>query len=44
MIFRFLGRTAGAATQVTTAFLRYVLDLLFTSLRSAAQRALALIR
>jgi triacylglycerol lipase len=44
MIFKFLGRTAMTATQVTTAFLRYVLDLLFTSLRSAAHRALALIR
>ena len=44
MIFKFLGRTAVTATQITTAFLRYVLDLLFTSLRSAAHRALALIR
>jgi triacylglycerol lipase len=44
MIFRFLGRTVSAGVQITTAFLRWVLDLLFTSLRSAAQRALALIR
>ncbi|MFL6626179.1 MAG: lipase family protein [Burkholderiaceae bacterium] len=44
MIFRFLGRTVTAGVQITTAFLRWVLDLLFTSLRSAAQRALALIR
>ena len=41
MIFRFLGRTVSAATQITTAFLRWVLDLLFTSLRAAAHRALS---
>jgi hypothetical protein len=44
MIFRFLGRTVSAGVQITTAFLRWVLDLLFTSLRSAAQRALSIIR
>ena len=44
MIFRFLGRTISAGVQITTAFLRWVLDLLFTSMRSAAQRALSIIR
>jgi len=44
MIFRFLGRTVSAGTQITTAFLRWVLDLLFTAIRSAANRALALVR
>ena len=44
MIFRFLGRTVSAGVQITTAFLRWVLDLLFTSMRAAAYRALALIR
>ena len=41
MIFKFLGRTAVQGAQVTTAFLRWVLDLLYTSLRSAAHRALS---
>ena len=41
MIFRFLGRTVVQGTQITVAFLRWVLDLLFTSLRTAAHRALA---
>ena len=41
MIFRFLGRTAVQGTNITTAFLRWVLDLLFTTLRAAAHRALS---
>ena len=44
LIFKFLGRTAMAGVQITTAFLRWVLDLLFTSIRAAAVRALALMR
>lgn len=40
MIFRFLGRKAVEGAQVTTAFLRWLLELLFTSLRAAAHRAL----
>ena len=41
MIFRFLGRTAVQGANITTAFLRWVLDLLFTTLRAAAHRALS---
>jgi hypothetical protein len=41
MIFKFLGRTVVQGTQITTAFLRWVLDLLFSSLRAAAHRALS---
>jgi triacylglycerol lipase len=41
MIFKFLGRTLVQGMQITTAFLRWVLDLLFSSLRSAAHRALS---
>jgi triacylglycerol lipase len=44
MIFKFLGRTAMTGVQITTAFLRWVLDLLFTAVRAAAHRALAMIR
>ena len=43
-IFRFLGRTVSAATDITMAFLRWVLDLLFSSLSSVATQALALVR
>lgn len=41
MIFKFLGRTVVKGTQITVAFLRWVLDLLFSSLRAAAHLALA---
>ena len=41
MIFRFLGRKAVEGAQITTAFLRWLLELLFTSLRAAAHRALS---
>jgi len=44
MIFKFLGRTVGTAVQLTAAFLRWVLDLLFTAVRNVAARALALVR
>ena len=44
MIFRFLGRTVSAGVQITTAFLRWVLDLLYTSVRNVAHRALSFIR
>ena len=44
MIFRFLGRKAIEGAQVTTSFLRWLLELLFTSLRAAAHRALSLLR
>jgi triacylglycerol lipase len=43
MIFRFLGRKAVEGAQVTTAFLRWLLELLFTSLRAAAHRALSIL-
>jgi len=43
MIFKFLGRTVVQGTQITTAFLRWVLDLLYSSLRAAAHRALSLL-
>jgi hypothetical protein len=43
MIFRFLGRKTIQGAQITTAFLRWVLDLLFSSLSAAARRALSLI-
>jgi len=39
-ILRFLGRKAVQTTEVTAAFLRWVLELLFSTLRNAAQRAL----
>jgi hypothetical protein len=42
-IFRFLGRKIVGATEVTVAFLRWVLALLFESLRAVALRALALV-
>ena len=41
MIFKFLGRTVVKGTQITVAFLRWVLDMLFTTLRAAAHRALS---
>jgi len=44
MIFRFLGRAVPAGAQITTAFLRWVLDLLYTSVRTVAHRALSSIR
>ncbi|MGH7461188.1 MAG: lipase family protein [Longimicrobiales bacterium] len=40
-IFRFLGRVAATAANLTMAFLRWVLDLLFTALSGAATRALS---
>jgi hypothetical protein len=43
MIFRFLGRKAMQGAQITTAFLRWVLDLLFSSLSAAARRALSVL-
>lgn len=43
-IFSFLGRKAVQAADVTVAFLRWVLELLFSSLRVMAQRALSVIR
>ena len=42
-IFRFLGKTAQVAQNLTTAFLRYVLNLLFDTLAGAASRALAFV-
>lgn len=42
-IFRFLGRTALTGVSLTTAFLRWCLDLLFTSLRAVAVRALSFV-
>ncbi len=43
-IFSFLGRKMMQAGDVTVAFLRWVLELLFSSLRAMAGRALAMIR
>ena len=43
-IFSFLGRKAAQTADVTVAFLRWVLELLFSSLRVMAERALAMIR
>ena len=42
-IFGFLGRKIAGTADVTTAFLRWMLELLFTSLRAVAVRALALL-
>ncbi len=42
-ILRFLGRGVGTATDITTAFLRWVLELLFGTLRNIAHRALSLV-
>jgi hypothetical protein len=39
-IFRFLGRVANTAAEITTAFLRWVLNLLFTTVSTAARAAL----
>lgn len=43
-IFAFLGRKPVQVANVTAAFLRWVLALLFSSLRSMAERALTMIR
>lgn len=43
-IFRFLGRNATGVADVTVAFLRWVLALLYNSLRAAAEAALARVR
>ncbi len=43
-IFSFLGRTAVQTADVTVAFLRWVLALLFSALRVMAERALSMIR
>ena len=42
-IFRFLGRTTVGVVDVTVAFVRWVLALLFQSLRTVAMRALAML-
>jgi pimeloyl-ACP methyl ester carboxylesterase len=42
-IFRFLGRKTMEVGDVTVSFLRWLLGLLFNSLRAAAQRALAML-
>lgn len=42
-ILRFLGRAASTAAQITTAFLRWVLELLFGTLRQVAVRALSVV-
>lgn len=42
-IFRFLGRTAAKVADVTVAFLRWILSLLFTTVQVAGRRALALL-
>lgn len=43
-IFRFLGRAVSAGADITMAFLRWVLDLLFTSVGNLARLALSKIR
>ena len=43
MIFKFLGCTVIQGTQITVAFLRWVLELLFSALRSAAHLALSVV-
>jgi len=43
-IFRFLGRTAVAGASLTTAFIRWVLELLYNSLAAVARRALTLMQ
>lgn len=43
MIFKFLGRTVAQGTLITVAFLRWTLELLFSSLRAVAHRALAVL-
>lgn len=40
-VFRFLGRATQAVTDLTVGFLRWVLDLLFSSVRAVAERAVA---
>lgn len=39
-VFRFLGRTVGVVVELTTAFLRWVLDLLWSAMQGLATRAL----
>jgi hypothetical protein len=43
-IFRFLGRVVSATVSITTEFLRWVLNLLFTNLSSLAVNAIAVVR
>lgn len=43
-IFRFLGRTAAVGASLTTSFIRWVLDLLYSSLATVARSALTLLR
>ncbi len=43
LIFRFLGRKAVDGAQITTAFLRWLLETMFATLRSAAHRALSIL-
>lgn len=42
-IFRFLGRTVMVGVSMTMAFIRWVLDLLYSSLSSVARRALSVL-
>lgn len=42
-IFRFLGRVGQGVGDITVAFLRWVLDMLFSSVRLVAERAIALL-
>ena len=42
-IFRFLGRTIGAGVRLTTAFLRWILGLLFNAIAVVANRAVNLL-
>lgn len=42
-IYRYLGRTLEAGAKINTAFLRWVLSLLFNALRSTVVRALSLV-
>lgn len=42
-IFRFLGRKAAEAVDVTVAFLRWLLETLFATLRAIGQRALSML-
>jgi len=42
-IFRFLGRKLGEAVDVTVAFMRWLLETLFSTLRAIGQRALSML-
>jgi len=42
-IFRFLGRKVGEAVDVTVAFMRWLLETLFSTLRAVGQRALSML-